>query len=391
MKALSFFYVTENIRESQMSSNPEIIWRALSKANVSKVAYNPCNKLNAVMEQVPDDIKILNITKESAGLGLCFGRSLAGKRSAMFIQNTGLGNLITELFTLQKLYQVALPIFVSWRGYYKEPIEAQIIFGQKVETLLHAIDVEYTICKSADDLRDLDQSVENCFRENKVKVYLLSPELWQVNSADFHVFGSPNLNSVDNSTDGYDGKPSLNRKGAIDVITSNIGNDDILISQIGFPSKEVYNSKDRDLNFYMLGALGAATEVGIGLAMEKPDRHIYVIDGDGAFFFNPNQLLDLAVYQPENLTVICLDNGSWGSTGNQPTLSSSGMNLSAIATTLGIDKNCMTDSPDELKFLLDEKPQFLHYFIAAGNDKKGVEIPLQAIEIKQRFMNAISI
>ena len=372
-------------------SNPETIWRAMTNAQVSKVAYNPCNKLNAVMQQVPNDIEVLNITKESAGLGLCFGRSLAGKRSAMFIQNTGLGNLITELYTMQKLYQVALPIFVSWRGYYQEPIEAQIIFGQKVETLLQAIDVEYEICKSADDLKNLDQSVEECFGQNKVKVYLLSPELWEVNSADFHVFGSPNLNSVENSTQGYQGTPSLTRKGAIDVITSSINDNDILVSQIGFPSKEVYNSKDREQNFYMLGALGAATEVGIGLAMEKPDRHVYVIDGDGAFFFNPNQLFDLAVYKPENLTVICLDNGSWGSTGNQPTLSSSGMNLSAIAASLGITNKGMTDNPEELTALLMEKPQFMHYFIEAGNDKTGIEIPMQAIEIKQRFMNAISV
>lgn len=373
-----------------MMTNAETIWAALTKKNVSKVAYNPCNKLNAVMQQVPDNIDVMHITKESAGLGLCFGRSLAGKRSAMFIQNTGLGNLVTELYTLQKLYQVALPIFVSWRGYYKEPIEAQILFGQKVESLLQAIDVEYTICKSSDDLVDLEASLDDCFNENKVKVYLLSPELWETNTADYHVFGSPNLDVVNNVTEGYDGQPTLTRKGAINEIMDTVGDEDIVLSQIGFPSKEVYNSKDRARNFYMLGALGAATEVGIGLAMETPDRHVYVVDGDGSFFFNPNQLVDLAVYKPANLTVICLDNGSWGSTGNQPTLSSSGMNLSAIAGSLGITDKGMTDSTDELKKLMHEKPQFLHYFIQAGNDKNGVEIPLKALEIKQRFMDAIS-
>ncbi|NKB76031.1 MAG: hypothetical protein GKR96_03045 [Gammaproteobacteria bacterium] len=371
-------------------TNAETIWAALTKVGVSKVAYNPCNKLNAVMEKVPDNIDVMNITKESAGLGLCFGRSLAGKRSAMFIQNTGLGNLVTELYTLQKLYQVALPIFVSWRGYYNEPIEAQILFGQKVEALLQAIDVEYTICKSADDLEDLDQSLESCFAEDKVKVYLLSPEVWETNSADYHVFGSPNFNTVNNVTEGYSGQPTLTRKGAINEIMEHVGDEDIVLSQIGFPSKEVYNSKDRAENFYMLGALGAATEVGIGLAMEVPGRHVYVIDGDGSFFFNPNQLCDLAVFKPENLTVICLDNGSWGSTGNQPTLSSSGMNLSAIAASLGIDSKGMTDSTEALARLIDEKPQFLHYLIQAGNDKKGVEIPLKALEIKERFMNAVS-
>ena len=372
-------------------TNSETIWHALSNAQVSKVAYNPCNKLNAVMQQVPEGIEVLNITKESSGLGLCFGRSLADKRSAMFIQNTGLGNLITELYTMQKLYQVALPIFVSWRGHYQEPIEAQIIFGQKIEDLLQAIDVEYHICETSEDLADFDENVQECFTQNKVKVYLLSPQLWEQNSPDFHVFGSPKIESVSTHTPGYSGQPSLNRKGAIDVIMASVQDNDIVISQIGFPSKEVYNSKDRERNFYMLGALGAATQVGVGFAMERPNDHVYVIDGDGAFFFNPNQLLDLTVYKPENLTVICLDNGSWGSTGNQPTLSSSGMNLSSIVATLGIENTAMTDDVSELKDLITQRPQFLHYMIQAGNDKTGIEIPMRAIEIKQRFMNAISV
>ena len=372
-------------------TNSETIWHALVNAEVSKVAYNPCNKLNAVMKQVPSNIEVLNITKESSGLGLCFGRSLAGKRSAMFIQNTGLGNLITELYTMQKLYQVALPIFVSWRGHYQEPIEAQIIFGEKIESLLNAIDVEYKVCESTEDLNNLDQCVEECFSQNKVKVYLLSPSLWEQNSPDFHVFGTPKLNSVDTQVNGYSGEPSLNRKGAIDVIVESINDNDILISQIGFPSKEVYNSRDRNRNFYMLGALGAATQVGIGIAMERPDDHVYVIDGDGAFFFNPNQLFDLAVYKPDNLTVICLDNGSWGSTGNQPTLSSSGMNLSSVVSTLGIENTVMTDDAGELQKLISQKPQFLHYLIQAGNDKTGIEIPLSALEIKNRFMNTLSV
>ena len=107
--------------------------------SIDKVCYLPCNKLNALMEVVPEQIKIWDITKESIGLAVSFGRSLAGRRSAMCIQSTGLGNLITELYTMQRLYETALPIFVSWRGYYQEPIEAQIILGEKLEGLLDAL------------------------------------------------------------------------------------------------------------------------------------------------------------------------------------------------------------------------------------------------------------
>ena len=369
-------------------NNAQRVWQGLVSNGVDKVTYLPCNKLNNLMQHVPETVEVWNITRESAGLGLCFGRSLAGKRSAMMIQNTGLGNLVTDLYTMQKLYQAALPIFVSWRGYYQEPIEAQVIFGGKVEDLLNAIDVEYAILKSEADLADIESDIARCFEDNKVKVYLMSPELWETNNADYHEFGAPRINPVSVEADGYSGTPGGTRIEAIKTIMDSIADDDILLSQIGFPSKEVYNTRDRELNFYMLGALGSASEVGIGLAEEVKNRHVYVVDGDGSFFFNPNQLVDIATFDPKNLTIICLDNGSWGSTGNQPTLSSSGMNLSAMIKSMGVSSTVKTDDPDQFGDALKSKKRFVHYMIQAGNDKVGGEIPLKAIEIKRRFMRA---
>jgi sulfopyruvate decarboxylase beta subunit len=371
-------------------NNAQSVWNAITSNNVDKVCYLPCNKLNALMQVVPDSVSVWNITKESVGLGLCFGRSLAGKKSAMLIQNTGLGNLITELYTMQKLYQEALPIFVSWRGYHNEPIEAQIILGGKIEDILNAIDVEYSILKSRVDIVDLEQDLNQVYSEGKVKVYLMSPELWETNNPDYHVFGEPSIKPIEVTAQGYQGNPSLIRIQAIAEIMEVVSEQDIVISQIGFPSKELYNTRDRATNFYMLGALGSATEVGIGLALEKPDRHVYVIDGDGSFFFNPNQLIDIASYHPDNLSIICLDNGSWGSTGNQPTLSAQGMNLSAMIGAMGVDSRGMTDESGIFKKMLTDRLKFIHYMIKAGNDKVGGEIPLKALEIKNRFMDEIN-
>jgi sulfopyruvate decarboxylase subunit beta len=140
----------------------------------------------------------------------------------------------------------------------------------------------------------------------------------------------------------------------------------------------------------MLGALGSAVAVGLGLAMAQPERHVYVIDGDGSMFFNPNQMYDIASFNPSNFTLVCLDNGSWGSTGNQPTLSSKGYNLTAFAQSAAIESTAMTDQVDELHKGLQGKVRFMHYFIEAGNDKVGAEIPLKAVAIKQRFMNAVT-
>lgn len=370
-------------------NNSQRIWQALEANKVDKIAFNPCNKLNLLMKYKPETMDVWDITKESGGLALCFGRSLGGARSAMLIQNTGMGNLITELYTMQKLYQEGLPIFASFRGYHQEPIEAQVIYGSNMLNLLDAIDVEYKIITCTDDLLDLENDVAQCFVQKKVKVYLLSPELWEERLDDYHVFGQPKFEPVQITTQAYTGTPTQTRAQAIGVIMENVADRDIVLSQIGFPSKEAYNCKDRDENFYMLGALGSATEVGIGLADAVKDRHVYIIDGDGSFFFNPNQLVDLASMNPQNITVICLDNGSYGSTGNQPTLSSEGMNLSAWAKTFGIEKTAITDDPAEFGDLIKEKPTFVHYLIQAGNEKTGIEIPMKAVEIKNRFMSKV--
>jgi len=371
------------------TSNSQIIWQAMLDNNVDKVCYLPCNKLNALMEVVPEQIKIWDITKESIGRAVSFGRSLAGCRSTMCIQSTGLGNLITELYTMQKLYETALPIFVSWRGYYQEPIEAQIILGGKLEGLLNALEVEYRICKSREDVADLSEDLEQVFADNKVKVYMMSPELWETNVVDFHSFGQPQIEKVAIDAPDYSGSPSKTRIEAIEEIVRGVDDRDLIVAQIGFPAKELYNTHDRDENFYMLGALGSATEVGIALAVEVPDRHVYVIDGDGSFFFNPNQLIDVAKHKHENLSVICLDNGSWGSTGNQPTLSSQGMNLTAMINAMGIESSGMTDQSEAFISMLQNRERFIHYMIKAGNDKAGGEIPLKAVEIKERFMAAL--
>lgn len=371
-------------------NNCETIWTALVENGIDRVAYLPCNKLNAMMKQCPTTIDLLHITREATGLGLAFGRSLAGKRSALFIQNTGLGNLITELYTLQKLYQVGLPLFVSWRGHYQEPIEAQVILGNRVEPLLAAVGVEYTILEKSADLTTLRTELKTCFKEQKVKVFLISPALWEENIPDYHLFGQPRFDRVELLAEEYTATPVLNRSQAIQRAMEVVGEEDIVISQIGFPSRELHHHSDRALNFYLLGALGSATEVGIGMAMELPDRHIFVFDGDGALFFNPNQLFDLATYQPSNLTVICLDNGSWGSTGNQPTLSSSGLNLSAILRSMGVDRALMTDDLTQYQEMITSKRvPFLHFLISAGNDKAALEIPIGAVEIKRRFLNAL--
>ena len=78
--------------------------------------------------------------------------------------------------------------------------------------------------------------------------------------------------------------------------------DDIIIANLGIPSKELFEIKDRDLNFYMLGSMGLVSSIGLGLAIIQ-EKHVYVIDGDGSLLMNPNALISIGDYassKPDN-------------------------------------------------------------------------------------------
>ena len=95
--------------------------------------------------------------------------------------------------------------------------------------------------------------------------------------------------------------------------------DEIVVCNIGFPSRELYEIDDRDKNFYMIGSMGLASSIGLGLALSKPDEDIVVIDGDGSLLMNMGSLVTIFATNPSNLTWIVIDNGAYGSTGNQDT------------------------------------------------------------------------
>lgn len=97
--------------------------------------------------------------------------------------------------------------------------------------------------------------------------------------------------------------------------------DEIVVSNIGDPSKELYKIKDRPRNFYMLGSMGLASSISLGIALSKSEN-VVCLDGDGALLMNLGSLATIANYNPKNLVLIVLDNGSYGTTGNQPSFTS---------------------------------------------------------------------
>jgi sulfopyruvate decarboxylase subunit beta len=360
----------------------------LNKNKVEKLGYLPCGQLKWLLANLSPEISRWHLTRESAGVALSFGWAMGGRRAALLIQSTGVGTLITELMTLPVLYKLPLPLLVSWRGHYKEAIEAQTIFGERLVPMLEALDIPVTIIESSDDLEALDSGIARCYDASQLEVFLLSPQLWVgEKQLENPTTGHPNLSAINVKEDEYKGWAELTRHGAIQTILATVNDETVVIPQIGYPAREAYAIKDRDRNLYLLGALGSATLVGIGLAEARPDLEVIVLDGDGAFLIHPNQMLELSQSCPKNLTVVILDNGAWGSTGSQPTLTSSGLNLPAMGAAVGTQKWFRVTTPAEWDEARERGKQLIHFLIQSGNAKVGT-IPLTAFEIKSRVLQA---
>jgi len=122
----------------------------------------------------------------------------------------------------------------------------------------------------------------------------------------------------------------------------------LLVCNIGYPSRELYSLLDRPENFYMLGSMGLASSIGLGLSLARPERRVMVLDGDGSVLMNLGTLATIAHHGPANLLLIILDNGCYGSTGSQPTCTSLGTDLAALAGAAGIENVQRVESAADL-------------------------------------------
>ena len=119
--------------------------------------------------------------------------------------------------------------------------------------------------------------------------------------------------------------------------------DALVITGLGSPTYDVFAAGDRDRNFYLWGAMGGASIMGLGLAIARPDQQVLVITGDGEQLMGLGGLSTIGAQQPKNLTIVVLDNGHFGETGMQRSHTSLGTDLAAVAKACGIDNAFRVD------------------------------------------------
>lgn len=164
--------------------------------------------------------------------------------------------------------------------------------------------------------------------------------------------------------------------------------DELVICNIGFPSRELYAVKDSFNHFYMLGSMGMASSIGLGLAMAQKQK-VIALDGDGSLLMNLGSLVTIYNQNPENFILIVLDNECYGSTGSQCTYAST-VDLSQVAKAVGFKNVYSLHEDIDLKKVLNvDGPVFVHVKVEAGNADVPV-IDMEPLEIKERFMENLN-
>lgn len=169
----------------------------------------------------------------------------------------------------------------------------------------------------------------------------------------------------------------------------------LVVTGLGSASYDVFAAGDRDKNYYLWGAMGGATALGLGLALAQPDKSVVVITGDGEQLMGIGSLGSIAVKQPRNLTIVVLDNGHFGETGMQRSHSSLGADLVAIAKGFGIANADSTDNIERVGEIAEginarNGLRFVQVFIDANEPPRALP-PRDGPFIKNRFRAALGL
>ena len=167
--------------------------------------------------------------------------------------------------------------------------------------------------------------------------------------------------------------------------------DQLVVCNIGLPSQELHMIDDQPTNFYMLGTMGLASSIGLGVALAQ-DKTVISIDGDGSVLTNFGTLPTIANNVADNFILLIIDNGSYGSTGDQPTYAGKKTSLAAVAKACGCENvvECQdVDTGKVLKEAIDSKKMTI---IVSKCDSGNIKVPVitkDPVVIRDRFMNAV--
>jgi thiamine pyrophosphate-dependent acetolactate synthase large subunit-like protein len=186
----------------------------------------------------------------------------------------------------------------------------------------------------------------------------------------------------------YDNAKIVNRFDLTKRLIAKLEKDEAVIGGIGNTNFDLWSAGRRPQNFYMLGSMGLAIPIALGVALAQPGRHVIALEGDGSLLMQLGCLTTIAALKPANLTMVIMDNGLYQITGGQPTPAA------GIADYVALAKSAWAADEEDFEGLVDlALAEGGPTFIAARiDDKPGVGTSdRDPVQIRERFMRGLGV
>tara|TARA_B100000700_G_scaffold331812_1_gene469437 strand:- start:16660 stop:17817 length:1158 start_codon:yes stop_codon:yes gene_type:complete len=375
--------------------SPKLFYETLRDSGVEFYTGVPDSLLKSfcyyINETLNSDQHIIAVNEGSA-LALGIGHHLStGNVPLIYLQNSGLGNLVNPLLSLtdKEVYSIPGILMIGWRGEPETKDEPQHIKqGRITLDLLDVMGIPYEVLDSKLNNDQLKKVLKKCVTKSKSEnqIYALV-----VKKGFFEKF----------SVKQEESKYPLSREQAIDLIikNSNLDRDDIFVCTTGLPSRELYELRSKhgkflDRDFLVVGGMGHANQIALGIALSQPDRRVICLDGDGAILMHMGSMTTVGASKQKNLFHIVLNNGAHDSVGGQKTTAFD-VNLSDIAKNTGYENVFSVSNEEDLvKTLITinnlKGPIFLEIRLKIGWRAEIGRPSTSPEENKNSFMNHLS-
>lgn len=371
--------------------NPKFFIEELGSNGIDFFAGVPDSLLKNICAYIADhkDEQHNIITANEGGaIALAAGYHLAtGKIGVVYMQNSGEGNIINPLASLtdKEVYNIPVLLLIGWRGKPGVHDEPQHVKQGKVTTgLLNVMGVNYDVLSQ--DEEKAAKQIEKAIAVMKAtnEVYALVIE-----KGTFEDYKLQNVEEND---------LQMTREEAIQTVVASLGEKDVIVSTTGMISRELFETRTawkqgHERDFLTVGSMGHASQIALGIAMEKADRKVWCFDGDGASIMHMGNMAIVASKHPKNYVHVVFNNGAHDSVGGQPTVGLK-IDLPSVAKSVGYKETYSVDNMGKLKSILPsiakaEGPVFLQVCVKKGNRKdlgRPTTTPIQNKEALMKFL-----
>jgi len=337
--------------------------------------------------EVCDELTHVVPCNECEAVAISAGYHLStGKIAVVYLQNSGEGKIVNPITSLcdPDVYSIPVLLMIGWRGEPGKKDEPQHKkMGRVMVPLLETLEIPYEI---------LPDNIEMAGRTiSKMKLIAMEKKM--------PVAIIVRKGVIEPYSSGHDQAKisEMTREDAIKIILDNILDSAVIVSTTGKASRELFEYRiergDIPQDFYTVGGMGCAASIAFGIAIEHPEKRIFVFDGDGAALMQMGSLATIGHYKPDNFTHIIFDNEAHDSTGGQMTVSNT-VNFKDIALACGYRSVKISDTRsdllDSLKSMGSLKgPQMLIVQVKKGSRADLGRPTTTPIENKEKFMSIL--